>query len=250
MRSRCWSSLALLAVVAGCGGGAKAGPYDYDSTAPLAFRDAGVVNHDYPVKIHDVSYAGDGHRVNAYLLVPPHDTGRHPAVVYLHGSGGSRLDLVTFAAKLSLLGAVTMALDVPQSDEYRPMVVDVRRSLDLLAARSDVDPKRIGVVGYSLGGAAGRDRRRRRFPAEGGRHHRRPGDARGQGRDRAMRRPISSSRRASNDSVVPAAQLEALIDAAPEAHRRVKWYPTDHTMSIDAFDEQDAWQARELGFAR
>ena len=249
MRSRCWSSLALLAVVAGCGGGAKAGPYDYDSTAPLAFRDAGVVNHDFPVKIHDVSYAGDGHRVNAYLLVPPHDTGRHPAVVYLHGSGGSRLDLVTFAAKLSLLGAVTMALDVPQSDEYRPMVVDVRRSLDLLAARSDVDPKRIGVVGYSLGGqlaaiVAGVDSRPKAVGIIAGRGTPEAKDA------IAHAKADLFFQAGVNDSVVPAAQLEALIDAAPEAHRRVKWYPTDHTMSIDAFDEQDAWQARELGFAR
>jgi uncharacterized protein len=167
MRSAFWSSpfAVLVLFVAGCGAGnTKPGPYDYDAAAPLAVRDAGVVNHDFPVKIHDVSYAGDGHRVPAYLLLPPARTGRHPAVVYLHGSGGTRLDLVTFAAKLSLRGAVTMSLDVPESDAYRPMVVDVRRALDLLDARSDVDPERIGIVGYSLGGqlavlVAGVDRR-------------------------------------------------------------------------------------------
>jgi dienelactone hydrolase len=251
MRSRFWSSawlllLVLVPAVAGCGDATpQPGPYDYDAAAPLAVRDAGVVNHDFPVKIHDVSYVGDGHRVPAYLLLPPARTGRHPAVVYLHGSGGTRLDLVTFAAKLSLRGAVTMSLDVPESDAYRPMVVDVRRALDLLDARSDVDPERIGIVGYSLGGqlaalVAGVDRR----PAAVGIIA---------GRDTPEARQAIGSVRADlffqagvGDQVVPTEQLEALVDAAPERQRRVKWYPTGHGMSVAVFDEQNAWQAREL----
>jgi uncharacterized protein len=244
MRSRFWSSAALVLLVAACGA-AKPGPYDYDSRAALDFRDAGVVNHDYPVEIHDVSYAGDGHRVAAYLLLPPKRGGRHAAVVYLHGSGGTRLDLVTFAARLSLLGAVTMSLDVPQSEAYRPMVVDVRRALDLLEARGDVDPKRIGIVGYSLGGqlaalVAGVDSR----PAA-------VGIIAGRGTPET-KQAIASARAdlffqaGVADQVVPPAQLEALVDAAPEDHRKVTWYPTGHGMSVAAFEEQNAWQAREL----
>ena len=34
---------------------------------------------------------------------------------------------------------------------FRPLVVNARRALDVLAARPDVDPKRLGVVGFSLG---------------------------------------------------------------------------------------------------
>ena len=34
---------------------------------------------------------------------------------------------------------------------YRPLVVNALRALDLLAARRDVDPTRLGVVGFSLG---------------------------------------------------------------------------------------------------
>src|SRR4051794_21759736 len=33
-------------------------------------------------------------------------------------------------------------------------VVDLRRAIDLLRARDDVDPKRIALVGYSLGAQA------------------------------------------------------------------------------------------------
>jgi dienelactone hydrolase len=245
MRSRFWPSVLLVLLVASCGG-RKAGPYDYDAGAPLAFRDAGVVNHDYPVEIHDVSYEGDGHRVLAYLLLPPARGGRHAAVVYLHGSGGTRLDLVTFAARLSLRGAVTMALDVPESAAYRPMVVDVRRSLDLLAARADVDPKRIGLVGYSLGGqlaalVAGVDRRPAAVGIIAGRGTPETIDA------------VASARAALffqagvDDRVVPPDRLEALVDAAPERRRKVEWYPTGHGMSVAVFDEQNAWQAMQLG---
>jgi dienelactone hydrolase len=246
MRSRFWPSVALVLLVAACGGGKpRPGPYDYDAAAPLAFRDAGIVNDDFPVQIHDVSYAGEGHRVPAYLLLPPKRRGRHPAVVYLHGSGGTRLDLVTFAARLSLRGAITMSLDVPQSDSYRPMVVDVRRAIDVLAERSDVDPRRIGIVGYSLGAqlaalVAGVDSR----PVA-------VGIVAGRGTPET-KEAIASARAdlffqaGVEDQVVPPAQLEALVDAAPERRRKVKWYPTGHGMSAAAFDEQNAWQAREL----
>jgi dienelactone hydrolase len=233
-------------VVAACGGAKEAGkPYDYDASAPLAFRDRGVVNHDYPVKIHDVSYAGAGHRVPAYLLLPPTRRGRHAAVIYLHGSGGTRLDLVTFAAALSLRGAVTMSLDVPQTDADRPMVVDVRRALDLLDARADVDPQRIGIVGYSLGGqlaalVAGVDPRPKAVGIIAGR-----GTPEARQAIRAAHADLFFQAGVA-DQVVPTVQLEALVDATPERRRRVKWYPTGHGMSVAVFDEQNAWQAREL----
>jgi dienelactone hydrolase len=249
MRSR-FSSSALVVLVlalAACGGGKKesAGPYAYDASAPLAFMDKGVVNHDYPVKIHDVSYVGAGHPVPAYLLLPPKRGGRHAAVIYLHGSGGTRLDLVTFAAALSLRGAVTMSLDVPQTDAYRPMVVDVRRALDLLDSRPDVDPKRIGIVGYSLGGqlaalVAGVDPRPKAVGVIAGR-----GTAEARQAIRSAQADLFFQAGVA-DQVVPTQQLEALVDAAPERHRRVKWYPTGHGMSVAVFDEQNAWQAREL----
>jgi len=47
------------------------------------------------------------------------------------------------------------------------------------------------------------------------------------------------------DEVVPHAGLVALIDAAP-GDPRVRWYDTGHGMSRAAFDDQVAWQAKEL----
>lgn len=247
MRSPWWCSALAALLLAACGGGAGAGPYDYDRGAPLAFRDGGVVSHGLRVKIHDVSYAGEGHRVKAYLMLPPADRGRRfPAVVFLHGSGGTRDDFAVFAASLALAGAVTMTLTVPPSTEYRPMVVDVRRVLDLLDGRPDVDPKRIGVVGYSLGGqlaaiVAGADDRPKAVGVIAGRGTPEAEDAVAEARaDLFFQAGV-------NDTLVGPDRLEALIDAAPESHRRVRWYPTGHEMSSAAFDEQNAWQARELG---
>jgi hypothetical protein len=49
-----------------------------------------------------------------------------------------------------------------------------------------------------------------------------------------------------HDERVPHAQLVALIRAAP-GHPRVTWYDAGHGMNTQSFDDQGAWQARELG---
>jgi dienelactone hydrolase len=251
MRSASWcSALAVLALVAaGCGGGSAParGPFAYDDDAPLAARDAGVVAQG-TASVHDVSYVGaDGRRIRAFLVLPP-TPGRHPAVVFLHGSGGSRVDLLVTAAKLTLRGAVTMTLSLPPARSYRPVVIDVRRALDLLTARDDVDADRIGVVGYSLGAqiaaiVAGVDPRPKAV-----------GVIAGRGTDEA-KRYVAGTKAALffqagvDDELVPAAELEALIDAAP-GKPRVRWYDTGHEMSDRVFQDQDDWQAEELRLRR
>jgi dienelactone hydrolase len=143
--------------------------FEYDRGAPLRFRDRGVVNKDYPVPIHDVSFAGAaGRRASAYLVVPP-GKGPYPGVVYLHGTGGGRLDMLPQATWLAGRRAVTLSLDSPyiragatltrrgvaalrqDRDRIAQAVVDVRRALDLLGAHPKVDGERLGVVGFSAG---------------------------------------------------------------------------------------------------
>jgi dienelactone hydrolase len=251
MRSRSSSSLlAVFAVLAAsCGGAAKhpAGPFDYGPGAPLAVRDAGLVARG-SASVHDVSYLGaDGRRIRAFLVLP-RSSGRHPAVVFLHGSGGSRVDLLVTAARLALRGAVAMTLSLPPARTYRPVVIDVRRALDVLDERPDVDPHRLGVVGYSLGAqlaaiVAGVDGRPRAV-----------GVIAGRGTDDARQYVARTKadlffQAALRDALVPPDQLEALIDAAP-GRPRVRWYETGHGMSDRVFADQDDWQARELGLTR
>ena len=168
-------ALVSTALLAGCGGGAgeetSSSVFAYDDSAPTRLQDAGRVNQDYPIAVRDVSFAIPDGRTQAFLAVPPGEEPK-PAVVYLHGQGGDRSDLLVPATWLAARGAVTLALTAPSSTVQRSEatgvdglreerdlavadVVAVRRALDALATRQDVDPDRLGFVGYSAGARTG-----------------------------------------------------------------------------------------------
>ena len=242
-RSLFWCSAVLL--LASCGG-AKAthDPFSY-AARPLAVHDDGVAMSSALVAVHTLSFAGaNGARVNAFLIVP-RAPGRHAAVLFLHGSGGTREDLLVPAAQLATRGAVTMTISQPNdAATYRPLVVNARRALDVLVARGDVDPRRLGLVGFSLGAQtaailAGDEPRLKAIGIVAGRGsatplywiHRTHADLYFQA--------------GTHDERVPHRQLVALIRAAP-GHPRVTWYATGHGMNRRSFADQVAWQAREL----
>jgi dienelactone hydrolase len=174
--------LALVLAAAGaltaCSGGANShsssgATFAYDASTPLDLstkrtsREAGVA-------IRDVSFKGAaGETIPAYLVVP-RGKGRHPAVIYAHGSGGSRRDLLPSAVGLAERGAVALALDMrysaarsrqslPQgidgvrvaTDNEMESVVEVRRAVDLLQSLPYVDKNKIGYVGWSAGARTG-----------------------------------------------------------------------------------------------
>ena len=246
MRSLCWCSAAsVVLLLAGCGAMRVADPYAYDHDRPLAVRDQGVALSGPKVAMHVISFDG-ARRVNAFLAVP-RSGGTHPAVLFLHGSGGNREDLLLPALQLASRGFVTMTISQPNdAATFRPLVVNARRALDLLAARKDVDASRLGLVGFSLGAQtaailAGDEPRLKAIGIVA---------VRGSGT------PLSWIAKAkahlffqagTRDAVVPHAQLVALIKAAPD-DPLVRWYPTGHGMNRRAFDDQIAWQAREIGF--
>jgi dienelactone hydrolase len=197
------------------------------------------------IALHVVSYAGASGTVNAFVLVPK-TAGLHPAVLFLHGSGGNREDLLVPAAELAQQGAVTMTISQPNDAQtFRPLVVNAERAFDLLAAREDVDPKRLGLVGFSLGAqtaavVAGIDKRLTSVGLIAGR---------GAGTPRHWLAHAHADlffQDGTRDDHVPHAQLVALIKAAP-GHPQVRWYDTKHGMNMKTLDDQVAWQADELG---
>jgi dienelactone hydrolase len=293
--SRPAALVACVAILACCGGGTAVstraaapapGVFGYDRAAPLAYRDRGVLNTGWP-KVHDVSFASPkGGRVTAYLVVP-RGSGRHPAVIWMHGSGGGRRDLLVPAAWLSARGAVGLAIDAPDARTPAPKmprgpaafektrdltvqnVVDLRRAVDVLLARPDVDPARIAYAGYSSGarvGAilAGVDHRIRWFDLLSGGAtpvsayvRAVPAKLRARlRRDLVVVDPLRYVRRAApsrlffqngrRDRVVPHAALVALARAA-SSPKEIRWYPADHGLNAQALRDQRSWLTRVLG---
>jgi fermentation-respiration switch protein FrsA (DUF1100 family) len=285
--------LLVVLVLAGCGGGGGSSKnsepkqpsiFDYDSSAPLRFVDRRVLNpgRKYPIKVHDISYAGwKGRQVNALLVVPP-GKGPFAGVVYQHGSGQSRIEFVVEAAKLARKGAIGLLVDAPWvrgqvrytgspavaiRDQYVGNIVDIRRGLDLLATRDDVDMKRLGFLGHSYGAQiggilSGVEPRIRALDllAGAGDPSRAYADTLGIGpKGRKTLREIDPVNYVSKpgprelfiqaglrDEFVPRSELTALIRTASKP-KKVKWYATGHALSNRAFTEGENWLAEELG---
>jgi dienelactone hydrolase len=171
--------LGALAIVAGCGGGGSkesslATDFAYDESQPLDLHTRGTEKRPGGVEVRDISYRGlDRNRVNAYLIAP-RQANDLPAVIFAHGAGGDRAELVSEASQLAELGAVALTLELtysprrakplppPGMDAVRARVnleVDsvreVRRAVDLLRSLPSVDGDRIGYVGWSAGARMG-----------------------------------------------------------------------------------------------
>jgi dienelactone hydrolase len=102
------------------------------------------------------------------------------AVVMLHGAGSTRSNVLHHAAALAESGFGVVALDARGHGESDGVAMDfgwygdldIAAGVDYLEQRPEVDPARIGLVGFSLGGeaaigAASGDARIRAVVAEG-----------------------------------------------------------------------------------
>jgi len=255
MRFRFSSSAAaavLAAVLAGCGGGAA---------RPAAFPDPGgpldatgrALAQSSTSRLDLVSFRGAGGKTVEGYLAFSRRSGRHPAVVFLTGSGGSMTDLASSAVYFANHGGVGLSIQQPaDATTWAPLVENVRRALDLLASRSDVDPKRLGIAGLSLGAetaaiVAGVDSRPRVFAlmsCRGGPvvlHYL-----------QYARGDTFYVQDGELDEVVPHHQLLLTIHALEALHAplRVKWYPTGHVLDDAAYKSQVDWLQSELSAGR
>lgn len=136
--------------------------FDYDQITRFDIHEANVIASDDFI-IHDISYESPkGGWVPAYLVTP---TGEGPfaGIIFLHPGGGDSNYFLDEAKKLAKRGAISLLIDdnfsakgrVTDHDRIIRIIVDLRRAVDLLTARSDVDPQRIGFVGHSYGANLG-----------------------------------------------------------------------------------------------
>jgi dienelactone hydrolase len=118
---------------------------------------------DAGMRVEDLSY-NDGHggQATAIVLSPSPERGRVPAVVFAHDAGADRQVWMREATKLVARGAVAVLADgtfAGTGDAARDSavvvaaVVALRRTLDLLGRRSDVDTRRLALAGHAIGGA-------------------------------------------------------------------------------------------------
>jgi dienelactone hydrolase len=143
--------------------------YDYDRRQPLDVQEKLLHERD-GVKVYDLSYTSPkGGRVTAYLVVPE-GKGPFAGLVFGHWGPGNRTEFLPEATLYARAGAVSLLIDYPwvrpapwrkrlkeaddpESDHqaFVQAVIDLRRGIDLLSSRPDVDPKRLAYVGHSFG---------------------------------------------------------------------------------------------------
>ncbi|WP_158821097.1 S9 family peptidase [Granulicella sp. S156] len=146
-----------------------AGHFDYSTSAALEVKEVSVQQRD-GVSIHDITYISpNGGTVPAYLVVPK-QPGKFAAILWGHwlmpkSSTSSREEFLNEAIALAPTGVVSLLIDAPSARPgFKPapnpvvtaqQVIDLRRGVDLLLSRPDVDPKRIAYVGHSWDAGTG-----------------------------------------------------------------------------------------------
>jgi dipeptidyl aminopeptidase/acylaminoacyl peptidase len=114
------------------------------------------------VAVADLAFDdGFGGTVEAYLVTPLRARARLAGVVFAHGSDRDRSRFLPEAKTLAVRGVAVLLPTVPMTFTWtaatdvefvRRAVIIQRRAVDVLAARPDVDPGRLGFAGHSWGG--------------------------------------------------------------------------------------------------
>ncbi len=151
--------------------------FGYDKTLPLKPQES-VLQETAQFTVYKVTYlSARDQRVPALLILPKnHKEGeRLPCVMLMHGLGGDKRMFEMLWPLLTQQGYALFAIDAQYHGERKPSeeipffgpyayrardaliqtVIDLRRGLDYLETRKEIDPKRIGYIGASMGGILG-----------------------------------------------------------------------------------------------
>lgn len=148
--------------------------FEYDATTPLNATYKLLWDRD-GAQVFDVLYDSPrGGKVTAFLVAPSKKGARNAGIVFGHWGPGNRTEFLPEAQIMARAGAVCVLIDYPwkrpapwyadADDVVEPdkaialhaqAVVDLRRAIDLLSSRDDVDPARLGYVGHSYGAQFG-----------------------------------------------------------------------------------------------
>jgi acetyl esterase/lipase len=126
---------------------------------PTDVLEANATELEYSIR-ENVVYSVAGQRELLLDVFVPKSAGPHPAVLVVHGGAwriGNRRQLRGYAEELAKRGFVCFAIDYRLAPDYKfPAQIDDCRSavkwIRKNAAEYQVDPQRLGAIGYSAGG--------------------------------------------------------------------------------------------------
>jgi uncharacterized protein len=149
--------------------------FNYDNKQPLRDRWAGLEGHPY-YNLYKVVYVSDGgEKVPALYFEPRAGTPPFPCIIMQHGYSGSKTDVKSMGL-LDFIkeGYAVFAIDaqyhgerkIRGKDIFSPdidsdakamlqTVIDLRRAVDLLETRKNIDSNRISYFGVSMGAILG-----------------------------------------------------------------------------------------------
>ena len=267
---------------------AQAALFRYDAAAGLRVEEVGVERQG-TVSAHDIRFTPVAGQppVKAYLVVPE-GQGPFAGILWVHWLGEpastNRTEFLKEAVGLAPKGVISLLVDamwsapdwygqrVPEQDYDNSIrqVIALRRAMDLLVSRSDVDKARVGYVGHDYGGmygmmAAGVDRRARTYvyiavvPSlnDWAFLARQPASKAAYLRQNALLELTDYVRQVKNastlfqfanaDTYVSRADTAVVLGAAAAPKER-RFYDADHAMAVpQAMGDRDAWLLKELG---
>jgi len=265
--------------------------FAYDAAAPLNLRKTVEGTAD-GVETSAIAFDSPaGGSATGLLFDPVTRSSLRPGIVLMHGMPGTASSVASYARLLAAHGAVVIAIDAPfarragspvrftatDRDEQIQLVQDLRRAVDVLRARPNVDAARIAYLGISYGGAMGalfagvelRLAAAALVVGDGGlvSHFTGPEDVGflsglscGTRADwfRSMAPiepirflPLASStplllQNGRADELVPPADAEALHAAAP-ASATIRWYEAGHGLNAQAARDRHDWLHERIG---
>lgn len=151
--------------------------FGYDKALPLmAEEQPGTGGQSYTVT--NVKYWSANNQQVPAVFVKPTDVkegGRLPCLILMHGLGQNKTALSILWGPFIRAGYAIFSIDAQYHGDRKPKapidvfglsvystrdmliqtVIDLRRGIDYLDTRKDVDPARIGYAGFSMGGILG-----------------------------------------------------------------------------------------------
>lgn len=162
--------------------------FNYDKNIPLEVKTVDIQDKGNYILEKFVFTSSNRSRVPGYLAIPKLDKANYPCMILLHGGAGSKDDWwseegfirgLSFVNQLLSSGYAVMALDAEAhgerainsdfisirkiwfeqklvykiSDLWVQSTIDYRKAIDYIITRKEIDSSRIGIMGYSMGGA-------------------------------------------------------------------------------------------------